>query len=517
MFVGNAASTGGGGVLLSGTPKLTNCILSGNTTSGNYGGGAYIAQKATLTNCTFSENSAPTAGGAMYLTGAATPGLTNCIVWGPGIQISGAATFTYSCVKGGSSGTGNKFTDPMFVDPLGPDGIVGTADDDLRLKPGSPCIDAGSNAATELAGIKTDQRGTPRYLDDPQSTDTGQGTAPLVDMGACEFDPANDLDHDGVGDLVDNCPTVPNPDQKDSDHDGAGDVCEQIIFVDDDAPPGGNGKGWSTAFQCLQDALSAARSSGGAISEIWVASGTYRPDQGLGQSQGSRTATFLMINGVALRGGFAGNEDPATINLADRDVAIHRTLLSGDIGTLGSSSDNSYHVVSGSDLNASALLDGFFIIDGNANGQDPHNNGGGLHLSGSKPRLTNCTFSVNHASFCGGGLYLGSSSPSITTCTLRNNAADYGGGVFLDSGSPVVTNCTLAGNSAWSTGGMFVMASSPMLANCVFSGNTASYYGALAISNASTTLTNCTFNGNSASSNGIGLSFDGVEPIPKPL
>ena len=37
---------------------------------------------------------------------------------------------------------------------------------------------------------------------------------------------ATDTDGDGILDCVDNCPTVPNPDQVDSNHDGAGDACE---------------------------------------------------------------------------------------------------------------------------------------------------------------------------------------------------------------------------------------------------------------------------------------------------
>jgi hypothetical protein len=35
-----------------------------------------------------------------------------------------------------------------------------------------------------------------------------------------------DLDDDGIADAVDNCPAVPNPDQRDSDWDGRGDACD---------------------------------------------------------------------------------------------------------------------------------------------------------------------------------------------------------------------------------------------------------------------------------------------------
>ena len=68
-----------------------------------------------------------------------------------------------------------------------------------------------------------------------------------------------------------------------------------------DAPAGGNGTTWPTAYKYLQDALATARASGGTITEIRVAKGTYKPDRGGGQTAGSSYSTFELINGVAGR------------------------------------------------------------------------------------------------------------------------------------------------------------------------------------------------------------------------
>ena len=67
-------------------------------------------------------------------------------------------------------------------------------------------------------------------------------------------------------------------------------------FVDDDAP-GGNGLNWETAFNDLQDALAVANVG----DVIHVAQGTYKPTAGI-----DRNATFVLPNGVTIRGGFAG-------------------------------------------------------------------------------------------------------------------------------------------------------------------------------------------------------------------
>ncbi len=57
--------------------------------------------------------------------------------------------------------------------------------EDYRLTANSPCIDAADNTAM-LDGVTTDLDGNPRFLDVPETPDTGNGTLPIVDMGTYE-------------------------------------------------------------------------------------------------------------------------------------------------------------------------------------------------------------------------------------------------------------------------------------------------------------------------------------------
>jgi len=90
----------------------------------------------------------------------------------------------------GTDGGGNLDADPRFADADGPDDVAGTADDDLRLRgPGgsgySPAIDAGDNDAVPT-DLTDDLDGLDRFFDVPGVPDTGNGPAPIVDMGAYE-------------------------------------------------------------------------------------------------------------------------------------------------------------------------------------------------------------------------------------------------------------------------------------------------------------------------------------------
>ncbi|MFQ5411703.1 MAG: right-handed parallel beta-helix repeat-containing protein [Phycisphaerae bacterium] len=205
-FSGNSASRGGALFNTEGsTPIVINSRFSGN--AANRGGAMENTNfsDTTVINCTFSGNSGDL-GGALFHNSANST-VTNCIFWnnpGGAILFATNSIVTYSNVEGGFVGAGNIDADPLFVDPLGPDGVAGTEDDDLRLQAGSPCIDAGDNTAVpaDIADLDgdgdttertpLDLAGNPRFVDDPATVDTGIPDPPdypgVVDMGAFEFE-----------------------------------------------------------------------------------------------------------------------------------------------------------------------------------------------------------------------------------------------------------------------------------------------------------------------------------------
>ena len=192
------------------------------------------------------------------------------------------------------------------------------------------------------------------------------------------------------------------------------------------------------------------------ITEIWVAAGTYEPDQGASQTPGDRTATFRLVNSVAILGGFAGTESVKT----QRDPIQNETILCGDlVGDDGSdfanNDENSFHVVSGSDTDSTAVIDGFTITGGNANGQFPDIRGGGMVIVEGSPVVRNCTFRGNQGGF-GGGLDNRASSATVENCSfIGNDATSVGGGIDINAfGTARVTNCIFTGNTAGSGAGL---------------------------------------------------------------
>jgi len=551
-FIGNSASFGGAmsnnGQDMVSHPTMVNCTFSGNYAQFNGGGiHNYVNASPTLTNCSFSQNEALDYGGAIDIEYGSILTLTNCILWGNkapmGAQVAlkqnpdadpSNITISYSAVQDGEAGIylegectlewdSNSVIsdDPLFMDADGLDNEIGTDDDNLRLLFGSLCIDAGNNEAdvdAYTSGVQglplIDFDGEPRFVEDPNVPNTGNGTPPIVDMGAYEgvrgntliilstesvtiaegqtavFDVNLGMDPQGPVEVVIaresgdsditvfsgvllsfnssdywQPQTVTLAAAEDSDYlfgtavisvtvpgvvsryltaiELDNEPAPSVLFVDIQASGMNDGSNWTDAFGDLQAALNIAMYTPD-VEEVWVAEGTYMPDDPLGD----RTATFKLVNGVALYGGFpsGGGE------WVDRDPNVHKTILSGDLNgndvSDANKDDNSYHVVTGSGAEPNAILDGFTITAGNANGQTQDRVGGGMYNYYGSPTVKNCVFSRNSAAFCG-GMYIYGGSPTVTNCSFSENFAEaWGGGMYNYQSSAIITNCTFSGNSA---------------------------------------------------------------------
>jgi hypothetical protein len=183
---GNFAATLGGGIYNNGgTTTLSNSTLSGN--SATYGGGIANKGALTLSNSTLSGNSAKVGGGINNFTGKVSQ-LNNTLIAGntasgsdPDVRGVVIASSGFNLIGDGSGMTGitngvngnHIGTSTSPINPLlATLGNYGGPTQTLALLPGSPALDAGSNALD--GGATTDQRGRPRIV---------HGT---VDIGAFE-------------------------------------------------------------------------------------------------------------------------------------------------------------------------------------------------------------------------------------------------------------------------------------------------------------------------------------------
>lgn len=277
-----------------------------------------------------------------------------------------------------------------------------------------------------------------------------------------------------------------------------------VLYAGPAAQGKGDCSGWANACT-LQTALSQAASG----NEIWVKAGVHYPG-----SAGQRTATFTLQNDVALYGGFVGTE----ASRDERDWQANLTVLSGDIdhnditdasgvvtNTDNLRGENAYHVVSGGELGDAAMLDGFVITAGQADGAEPNERGGGMYNDSSSPTLNNLVFSGNTASVSGGGMFnQNTSDPRLKNVTFSGNLANFtGGGMSNVNSQPLLIDVTFSANTANSGGGAYNSRSKPKMVSTTFSANSAVYGGGLYNQTQSdVTLTGVAFTGNQAEDGG---------------
>ena len=160
--------------------------------------------------------------------------VANCIVgdWASGTNADDLlnVTSTYSNIEDGDPGQGNLSAEPGFVDPKGPDHLLGTPDDDYHINEG-PCRNAGDPDAPAR----------------PADDFDGEWRDENPDIGADEIVPCIDNDGDGWGNPGDpSCPRRSAEDCDDADPDvnpGTPENCTNGIDDDcdglaDDLDPG---------------------------------------------------------------------------------------------------------------------------------------------------------------------------------------------------------------------------------------------------------------------------------------
>ena len=304
------------------------------------------------------------------------------------------------------------------------------------------------------------------------------------------------------------------------------------IYVDSSATGLNNGTSWIDAFTKLQDAIAQATAG----DTIWVAKGTYYPDEGGGNSNNNRSASFYPKKNVPIYGGFSGIETA----IAQRNLTANATKLSGNINPAVANS-NAYCAVTIINTD-STLIDGVYITDA-YNELFDYYFGAGIRIDNSK----NC--SLNNVNICNNrvyvnslnaylnrvsaGVFVSNSDLAITSSNIYNNSVFQAytdgstalgtfvaGGILVVGAELTLKNTVVAANhinlnlyDGSTAGGIYVSGSTPAceLDNCLIVANTAQT-SAITVSSTAAglwgkfTLTNSTiaFNQNTANG-GAGL------------
>lgn len=278
---------------------------------------------------------------------------------------------------------------------------------------------------------------------------------------------------------------------------------QTICYVDSAVSTSGSGTSWASPFKTLQEAFDQANSDS-SISQIWIAKGTYRPENfPYGSSGGvnNRNYAFRLRNNLAIRGGFAGTET----DTAQR-VAGNTTIVDAVHSLPYTQSDHLFVTVN---TDSTVCLDNLTLtgigaivsslnvitIDGH---QIPGDRGGGLYCYNAAPVIINCNF-LKNASRYGGAIYNNASSPRVMNCTFDSMGANNGQAIYNNGASyPVISNSTFSnarGSTSQNGGVIYSNATAaPELDNCHFFDNQT--YAISSYSNSSTTIGHCVFDNN---------------------
>lgn len=264
---------------------------------------------------------------------------------------------------------------------------------------------------------------------------------------------------------------------------------ENVLYVKEGA--NGDGSSWSNASGDIQEMIDKAVAG----NEIWIASGTYKPER-LIRNNKKNSRAFIMKDGVSIIGGFKGNEkskDQREVKVDGQPwEMVNETILSGDddvddVWTRRIEEGSSYRYtydINGNENNANHVLyggknvvfsnptqiSGLTIEGGNAVEWKVQCQGAGVMAAGNV-QIDKCIFRHNYAftrvegslDFRGGAVSILKSNGKglIEDCffdanmSKMSNLTSYGGGAYVQNG--IVRGCHFKGCATGDEGGAVYM------------------------------------------------------------
>ena len=376
----NNATFSGGGIYHSNGAniRLVNAILIDNSAS--YGGGIYATNSTPFYwNSTFYNNEASNLGGAIYC----------------GTMFSTDIVHIKNCLF--KENKVNGMNNVIYADI---DTVSGSVLVEYALTQENSLFSSGTGIINNI---------DPQFIDESnpigsdntwQTKDDGlalQNNSTILEKGFYDYAPYRDF-------LNKWRPLIPSL--------GAYENLRNPgkLYVDSSATAGlKSGLDWANAFVDLTEALRIAING----DTIYMAEGIYFATDGY-----DATKSFQIQDSITIIGGYS------SAGLV-HDPLIHQTILSGNIGDLNDTIDNTHHVLTIE--NGLVKLSGLTIQEGNASYGSLYEYGGGVFVkSNVHAILDEVNISGNRSEKDGSGLYL--SNPAtlkLIDCNITNNS--YGG------------------------------------------------------------------------------------------
>ena len=432
IFENNSAATRGGAVSIDmfSDPIFVDCKFINNTCDSK-GGAIYddFGCSPRLYNCLFVGNDCEVAG-AMGNDGASNPTIVNSTFTENNSTEQGAALY---------QGTG-PFNDPVVYNSI----ISGNTS-----KNGQASIYNYNESNTAIydsiveggyTGLGSNIIDTVAIFDSEyNSTNSSYG------YNSTSFGSRTDEELEQIISYLLNIESTSEPNPLSLTNNSKSIASSSTLYVSQNGS--GDGSSKANPISDLQEAIYMANNyyiENGEYVTINISNGIYTPGS-------DRSASFTLLEGV---------------NLVGESESL--TILSGEIQNDGDSTNNSYHVVIGSD---NASLTNLTIKDGYADGKDGEvydKVGAGLlnYAAGNRviptyeptlgfdTKITNVTFTNNYAE-CGAAVYTyHGGNPVFTECSFTNNTALYGGASYDVGGcASKYYNCDFSENKAIYAGG----------------------------------------------------------------